>query len=55
MKLRAGEIVLNGAAAGHFLPGDRTIIAAFTVTDEPVEPRMIAVDAKNQLWMTLAQ
>jgi aspartate 1-decarboxylase len=51
----AGEIVLNGAAARHFLPGDRIIIAAFTVTDEPVEPRMIAVDAKNQLSMTLAQ
>ena len=28
----AGDIVLNGAAARHFLPGDRVIIAAFALT-----------------------
>jgi aspartate 1-decarboxylase len=51
----AGEVVLNGAAARHFLPGDRVIIAAFALTDEPVTPKMIAVDARNRLAMTLAQ
>lgn len=40
-------IVLNGAAARHFHPGDRVIIAAFCLTDEAVTPRMIAVDEQN--------
>ena len=51
----AGEIVLNGAAARHFLPGDRIIVAAFALTDEPVESKMIAVDAGNQFAMSLVQ
>ena len=51
----AGEIVINGAAARHFLPGDRVIIAAFALTDEPVQPNMIVVDAKNQFAVALAQ
>lgn len=51
----AGEIVLNGAAARHFLTGDRVIIAAFALTDEPVQPKMIVVDAKNQFAVALAQ
>src|SRR5260221_81647 len=40
----AGQIVINGAAARHFQPGDVIIIAAFCLTDEPVEPRMIVVN-----------
>jgi aspartate 1-decarboxylase len=44
----SGQIVVNGAAARHFQPGDQVIIVAFTVTDEPVVPRMIAVDARNR-------
>jgi len=44
----SGEVVLNGAAAHHFRRGDIVIIAAFCLTDEPVEPRMILVDAKNR-------
>jgi len=50
-----GEIVINGAAARHFLPGDRVIIAAFALTDEPVQPKMIVVDARNQFALALAQ
>lgn len=50
----SGEIVVNGAAARHFLPGDRIIIAAFALTDEAVTPRMIAVDAQNQFLRTLS-
>jgi aspartate 1-decarboxylase len=48
-----GEVVVNGAAARHFAPGDRIIIAAFAVTDEPVEPRMIAVDQGNRFVRAL--
>lgn len=43
----SGQIVVNGAAARLFHPGDRVIIVAFCLTDEPVEPRMIAVDEGN--------
>ena len=50
-----GEIVVNGAAARHFLPGDRVIIAAFAVTDEAVQPRMIAVNEHNQFAVALPQ
>jgi aspartate 1-decarboxylase len=44
----SGEIVINGAAARHFHVGDRVIIVAFCHTDEPVTPRMIAVDERNR-------
>ena len=44
----SGEIVINGAAARHFHPGDHVIIVAFCLTDEAVTPRMIAVDARNR-------
>lgn len=43
----SGQVVVNGAAARHFHPGDRVIIVAFCLTDEPVMPRMIAVDERN--------
>ena len=43
------EIVVNGAAARHFHPGDRVIIAAFVLTDERITPRMVAVDENNRL------
>jgi aspartate 1-decarboxylase len=44
----SGQVVVNGAAARHFQAGDTVIIVAFAVTDEPVTPRMIAVDAQNR-------
>jgi aspartate 1-decarboxylase len=44
----SGRIVVNGAAARLFQPGDVGIIVAFCLTDEVVEPRMIAVDAQNR-------
>lgn len=50
----SGEIVVNGAAARHFAAGDTVIIAAFALADEPVTPRMIAVDARNRLTQHLA-
>ena len=48
-----GQIVVNGAAARHFQPGDRVIIVAFCLTDEPVVPRMIVVDQQNRFVKSL--
>jgi aspartate 1-decarboxylase len=50
----SGDVVLNGAAARHFQPGDKVIIAAFALADEPVEARMIAVDERNRFVRELA-
>jgi aspartate 1-decarboxylase len=49
-----GDIVVNGAAARLFQPGDTVIIVAFCLTDEPVVPRMIVVDGKNRFVRSLA-
>jgi aspartate 1-decarboxylase len=43
------QIVVNGAAARHFHAGDKVIIAAFVLTDEPIEPKMVLVDEQNRL------
>jgi aspartate 1-decarboxylase len=51
----SGEVVVNGAAARLFQPGDQVIIVAFSVTDEPVEPKMIAVDDQNRVTRQLPQ
>ena len=55
IELPAGEkqVVVNGAAARHFAAGDRVIIVAFCHTDEPVTPRMIAVDERNEFVSAL--
>ena len=47
------SIIINGAAAHLFAPGDVVIIAAFCLTDEDIEPRMILVDAENRFeaWL----
>ena len=50
----SGSVVVNGAAARHFQPGDTVIIVAFCLTDEPVVPRMIAVDSRNRFVRDLA-
>jgi len=50
----SGAIVVNGAAARHFQPGDTIIIVAFTLTDEPIEAKMISVDEHNRLDRFLA-
>jgi aspartate 1-decarboxylase len=50
----SGQIVVNGAAAHHFTPGDRVIIVAFCLTDEVVNPRMIVVDPQNKYVRDLA-
>lgn len=42
-----GVIGLNGGAAHHFQSGDRVVIAAFTLSDEPVNPVMLLLDENN--------
>ena len=49
----SGQIVVNGAAAHHFKPGDKTIIVAYCLTDEAVTPRMIVVDGQNRFVKNL--
>jgi aspartate 1-decarboxylase len=49
------QVVLNGAAARHFQPGDQIIVAAFCLTDEVVTPQMIAVDRQNRFLKHLLQ
>lgn len=44
----SGQIVVNGAAAHYFRQGDKVIIVAFCLADEPVTPRMIMVDGQNR-------
>jgi aspartate 1-decarboxylase len=43
-----GAVIVNGAAAHRCRPGDTVIVVAFVLTDEPVTPRMILVDARNR-------
>lgn len=45
----SGVICLNGAAAHRFSVGDKVIIVAFCLTDEPVDRKVILVDNKNQI------
>jgi aspartate 1-decarboxylase len=49
----SGQVVINGAAARHFHAGDTIIIVAFCLTDEPITPRMIAVDERNRFVQDL--
>src|ERR1051325_509114 len=49
----SGEVVVNGAAAHHFRPGDKVIIVAWSLADEPVAPRMIMVDSRNRFLKDL--
>lgn len=48
-----GRIVLNGAAAHAFLPGERCIIMSFTGMDEAAalshSPRVAVLDGRNRI------
>lgn len=44
----SGTICVNGAAARLVNPGDKVIIAAFTLSDEPITPKIILVNESNQ-------
>jgi len=44
----SGVICVNGAAALRVALGDRVIIVAFCLTDEPVARKVVLVDEKNR-------
>jgi len=44
-----GVIGLNGGAAHHFRAGDRLVIAAFDLTDEPILPRIVLLNEQNEI------
>lgn len=44
-----GVVGLNGGAAHHFKAGDRLVIAAFDLTDEPILPRIVLLNEKNEI------
>lgn len=44
-----GTIGLNGGAAHFFKPGDRIIVAAFAMTDEPIIPKIVLVNEENEI------
>jgi aspartate 1-decarboxylase len=44
-----GVIGLNGGAAQFFKPGDRLVIAAFALSDEPIVPTVLLLDEQNNV------
>ena len=44
-----GACGLNGGAARFFQTGDRLIIAAFDLSDEPIVPRIVLCDEGNRI------
>ncbi len=44
----SGVVQVNGSAARRVHVGDIVIIAAFCLADEPVTPRAVLVDERNQ-------
>ncbi len=46
-------VCLNGAAALKCSAGDKVIIAAFCLTDEPVHRKVVLVDDDNRITSTI--
>lgn len=46
----SGQICMNGAAAHRIHVGEEIIIMGYELSDEPVSPRIILVDADNH-WI----
>ncbi|HEY0866918.1 MAG TPA: aspartate 1-decarboxylase, partial [Fimbriimonas sp.] len=44
-----GVVGLNGGAAHFFQPGDRLVIAAFDLTDEPIVPKIALLGENNEI------
>ena len=45
----SGVVGMNGGAAHFFKPGDRLIIASFTLTDELIDPKVVLLDEENKV------
>lgn len=48
-----GEICVNGAAARRCTKGDKIIVVAFVLTDEPVTRQVVLVDDDNKITQKL--
>lgn len=44
----SGEICMNGAAALYCQQGEEIIIMAYELTDKPIQPQLLLVDADNR-------
>lgn len=44
-----GAMGLNGGAAHFFRPGDRIIVAAFDLSDEPIIPKVKLLNESNEI------
>jgi aspartate 1-decarboxylase len=44
-----GTIGINGGAAHFFTSGEKVIIAAFDLTDEPIVPKIVLLDEANRV------
>ena len=49
----SGIICMNGAAAHLIKKGDEVIIMGFELSDKPIDPRVILVDAQNKFIKNL--
>jgi aspartate 1-decarboxylase len=49
----SGEICVNGAAARRCTAGDKVIVVAFVLTDEPVTRQVVLVDDDNNITQKL--
>ena len=49
----SGDICVNGAAARRCEPGDKVIVVAFVLSDEPVTRQVVIVDEKNRITQQL--
>jgi aspartate 1-decarboxylase len=45
----AGVVGINGGAARLFNPGERVIVAAFDLSDEPIEAKAVLLDEHNRI------
>ncbi len=51
----SGYIAMNGAAAHLIKAGEQIIIMGFELTDEPISPKVILVDAQNRFLHYLSE
>ncbi|MCA6071901.1 MAG: aspartate 1-decarboxylase [Endomicrobium sp.] len=48
-KSESGVICMNGAAAHLIKEGEEVIIMGFTLSDKPIEPKIVFVDKNNKI------
>jgi aspartate 1-decarboxylase len=51
----SGKICMNGPAAHLIAAGEEIVIMGFELTDEPIEPKVILVDADNNFVRFLTE